>query len=488
MLEQIILSALGEGEHVLPIASPGPPSLVIVREFGCDDQGDPIIEIEVHDSLSEDSITLEMVVGYIEWQSLLQSHGWSDPYRIFPAYTPKGHLALKTSIAEDGQHVAVIRDQDGNLLDGFERHECCRELALPCITEVRCFSSETQKYQLILDANSQRRRHLNKKQKEKLIEAYLLADPEMADHCLADTIGVSKNTVARIRRTLEDTSDIPKLAMLRGKDGKKRPAKYNRVIANTPRQLEIAKEAIQSLPPSCAGRVIDTITAERRARRQARQEDRNNQIVEPLADDDIRLYHCRFQELEGIEPKSVNLMLTDIPYEELFLPQVDKLAQFAQRVLVEGGLFVMYYGMAYLNRVIATMDKYLTYRWTMASVWGGDGNIFHPIQVLSQWKPILVYSNGPWHRRERWPDVLRVNSKEKDCHEWQQPLEEAERLVSYFSRPGELVLDPCGGGFTTAEACFHLSRKCVSCDDVAENYQKGLRRLQQAKADKCDRS
>jgi DNA modification methylase len=114
-------------------------------------------------------------------------------------------------------------------------------------------------------------------------------------------------------------------------------------------------------------------------------------------------------------------------------------------------------------------------------VWGGDANLFYPLRVASQWKPILVYSKGPWHRRERWPDVLRVTVKEKDWHRWQQPLDEVERLVSYFSRPGDLVVDPCGGGFTTAEACLRLARRCVSCDRDPECVGKGQKRLEEAR-------
>ncbi len=489
MLEQFILDALGEGEHVLPIAAPGPPSLVVVRDYGRDDAGDPIIEIEVRDPPSENHITLEMVVGHIEWVRRLGRCRWTDQYRIFPALAPARHCALKASIAEDGQHVPVIADQDGNILDGFERDDICRELGIPCATEVRRFSTEAEKYQLILAVNSQRRPRLTSKQNEKVIAAYLRADPEMADNHLAESIGgVSKNTVAKIRRGLEDAGEIPKFQTLRGKDGKKRPAKYKRVIANTPREIEIAKGVIHDLPPSCEGKIFDTTTAERRARRHARREARSGQIIMPLADDDIRLYHCPFQELEqaaNLKPASAKLFLTDIPYERGFVPQVDDLGRLAQRLLVEGGLLVLYVGQAYLNRVTAALDNYLTYRWTAAFVWGGDANIFHPFQVVSQWKPILIYSKGAWQRRERWPDVIRGAGKEKDWHPWQQPLEELELLVSYFSQPGDLVVDPCGGGFTTAEACYRLSRKCVSCDIDENCFCKGQDRLQQARAEKA---
>jgi site-specific DNA-methyltransferase (adenine-specific) len=39
-----------------------------------------------------------------------------------------------------------------------------------------------------------------------------------------------------------------------------------------------------------------------------------------------------------------------------------------------------------------------------------------------------------------------------------------EMLVRYFSEPGDLVVDTCGGGFTTAVACRNLGRRCISCD------------------------
>jgi hypothetical protein len=69
--------------------------------------------------------------------------------------------------------------------------------------------------------------------------------------------------------------------------------------------------------------------------------------------------------------------------------------------------------------VIATFGKYLTYRWMMASTWDGDTSRIHPLDVASQWKPILIYSKGEWMKRGRWPDVLRHNRKEKSWHPWQ---------------------------------------------------------------------
>ena len=91
--------------------------------------------------------------------------------------------------------------------------------------------------------------------------------------------------------------------------------------------------------------------------------------------------------------------------------------------------------------------------------------MIHPLDIHSQFKPILIYSKGKWSKRDRWSDVFGADGpKEKDWHEWQQSLDAVERLAQYFSDPAELVCDPCGGGFTTAVACCRLGRKFIGCD------------------------
>jgi DNA modification methylase len=195
----------------------------------------------------------------------------------------------------------------------------------------------------------------------------------------------------------------------------------------------------------------------------------------------IRLYHCPFQKLEAvarIEPNSVNLILTDIPYDGGFVPQVAELGAFAARVLVEGGLFVTYSGQYHLDHVMRALNEHLTYRWMKCSQIRNDANLVHPYQILSFWKPILIYSKGAWRERRQWHDVCRAAEKEKEWHDWQQPLEEVERLIQDFSDPGDLVCDPCGGGFTVASACQRLGdRSCVSCDIDEAAVIRGQNRL-----------
>ena len=228
----------------------------------------------------------------------------------------------------------------------------------------------------------------------------------------------------------------------------------------------------------------------RNAKRERERADAERRNVLPARDDNIRLYHCPFQRLEevaGIAPGTVDLVLTDIPYGQAFLPEVSELAAFAARVLVEGGLLVTYTGQFWLPQVLASFQPYLQYRWCISSVWEGTGNEIHlggwkhpKGRVVSKWKPILVYSKGEWTKAGEWFDVSIINSKEKAWHEWQQPLEQVERLLKDFSEPGDQVVDPLGGAFTTAVACKRLSRRCISCDNEKAAVIRGQDRLDEA--------
>jgi ParB-like chromosome segregation protein Spo0J len=151
-------------------------------------------------------------------------------YQIFPAHPAPVHERLKTSIAHHGVENPTVWDDEGNLLDGWERKAICEALSTDCPREVRDFGSEAEKFQFILAVNSHRRPPLNRKQKQAVIEAYLQGDPDVADNMLGDTLGVSKNTVAAVRRRLEASRQIRKVKKTRGKDGKLRPVKYTKRI------------------------------------------------------------------------------------------------------------------------------------------------------------------------------------------------------------------------------------------------------------------
>ena len=340
------------------------------------------------------------------WMKRLAEYG---KYEIMPAHTPKAYAELKASIADHGLQQALVYDEDGHLLDGFARERICGELGIPCDKkEIRRFGSEAEKLAFILSVNMPRRQ-FGTKEKESLIRDYLLRDVAICDNTLAKLIGgISKNTVADVRAKMEAACLIDKVEQRRGADGKMYPATYPSIVVNSEKELAKALKAIKDLPLN--GKTMDVTSASRRARRNKNKKARQGEVITPLPNDAIKLYHCPFQDLEtvaAIAPASVNLVCTDIPYGKDFLPQIGELAAMAKRILVEGGLFVTHSGHYYLDQVMQALGEHLTYRWEMASIWNGDANMVHPLDLGSQWKPILIYSKGPWVRRYRWYDVSR---------------------------------------------------------------------------------
>jgi len=401
-------------------------------------------------------------------------------YQPMPDLSPDEFELLKSDIAENGLQYPIVQDEDGITLDGHQRERALKELKIKNYpVQVIGGLTEEEKWQYALSVNV-KRRHLTSAQKRELIKQELKRTPDIANNWLAEIIGADVKTVQTVRRKMVSTLEIPKLTKLRGKDGKHRSARYNQIITNTPKELEIARSVISDLP-SENGRILDTISAQRRARRNVKSLARNiNSVVKPSSNKDIRLFHCRFQELEQqakLKRNSVSLVLTDFPYRKEFLVQLSELSSFCNRVLKPGGLLVIYSGQYHLPEVLERLGEHLTYRWQMASLWSGDSNMIHPLQIASQWKPILIFSKGKWKRKKRWSDVSLVQEKDKSLHDWQQHETEVEMLVKYFSEPKELVCDCMAGSFTTAVACRRNGRKFVGCDVDGECVEIGHARL-----------
>ncbi len=397
-------------------------------------------------------------------------------YRLFPAQPKERQKALAASIDRHGIIIPVVADEQGNVIAGEFSYEYAKEHDVRCSVLIIRFACEAEKWELALALNPPTRQ-LDRGERESLIETYLRKDPQIAPKNLADLIGgTSKNKVADVQEKLIADGTIPRFEKLRGHDGRYRPGTLRPgIIANSPNEIKAALEAIPALPDG-HGKIIDIITAKRHARCHAKRQDFANKVIAPLPDDAIQLHHCRFQDLD-IEAESAHLVCTDFPYTKDFLPQLPELAAFAERILRPSGLLVTYAGQYFLDHAVVAFRERLTWRWQISLAWEGHGKTVHSIQAINRWRPVLVYSKGGWNKRRRWLDCLCVDSHEKLFHKWQQPLKEVESLVSFFSEPGELVVDPCGGSFTTAVACRNLGRRFVGCDIDANAVGAGCQRL-----------
>ena len=388
---------------------------------------------------------------------------------------------MRTCITEDGVRDPVLVDQVGYILDGEQRVEIYDEVGLYCPRKVVHIEHDWQRYQIALTANVARRQ-LGRDGKREMIANYLRADPEINDQWLADIVGgTSKNLVLRVRAELEAAHEIRHCPKRRCRDRKYRPATY--VVANTAGEFEAARASVTVLPPAKKATTMDATTAKRHAARLLAKRGtlaaKGDGDLPSLAPS-VSIHHCRFQELEErglVQSGSANLVFADVPYGHGFLPEVPDLAEFASRVLVTGGILAVMCGSYHLSTVLRHIESRLVYRWLIPTIWNGEGTPIQPYNLVTKWKPVVLFSRGDWRAYGRFCDVLYTLTKEKDDHPWQQPVELLVQLVQYLSREGDLVVDPCGGSFTTAVACLERGRRFVGCDKEIACVQTGHRRV-----------
>ncbi len=191
----------------------------------------------------------------------------------------------------------------------------------------------------------------------------------------------------------------------------------------------------------------------------------------------IQLIHSDFKKFY-IEPESVDLILTDPPYERKSLPLWDDLGAYGKRVLKPGGYLAAYSGHLYMKEVLCSLSKYLSYFWTFDLQLPGSKDLFDGLMVISEWKPIFIFYKPPLKKPPHVIyDVIVSNKREKDLHEWQQSEDGVDKLVEYFSQKGDTVLDPLSGTGTFAKVAYKLGRNAVGIEIDKTTYLNAKKRI-----------
>jgi DNA modification methylase len=78
------------------------------------------------------------------------------------------------------------------------------------------------------------------------------------------------------------------------------------------------------------------------------------------------------------------------------------------------------------------------------------------------------------------PNVVRHAPVRERVHPNEKPLALVRQFILAHTQPGDTVLDPFAGSFTTAVACVQTGRKFVGCELDAAHYETGLGRVREA--------
>lgn len=405
----------------------------------------------------------------------------ATPFQLMPDLPSWEFEALKESIRQHGVIVPIIRDENGTIIDGHHRDRACRELKIknvPTITLAGLTEEQKRDHALILNLV---RRKITRKQMRQIIATELRRTPDISNRWLADIVGTTNKTVESVRQELLSIGEIPQCDSYRAKDGRRYPA--TRLYTERAKQADRARAALATLGNHAPRKAVTLKQLEREAKKKKRLDQSRGRYRQPDDHAPIRLYHSDFRDLEQvarIEPGSVDLVLTDVPYNREFTKQFDDLGAFVARFLKDGGVFAVYVGVIQVADAIKSFTRHLEYRATAFSSWLGDGPVIQPLQCVTQMTPVLVFSKGKWTRTTRWYNAFHNSAAEQDLHEWQKPLADVEHWLLSFSDPGDLICDPCAASGTVALACAKTGnrRRFVGgdCDrDVIRLAQKRLR-------------
>jgi site-specific DNA-methyltransferase (adenine-specific) len=206
--------------------------------------------------------------------------------------------------------------------------------------------------------------------------------------------------------------------------------------------------------------------------------------------------------LNDIPDNFIDMILTDIPYGVVTrdsggLRSLDKGAAdevtfdlndfVSECVRVTSGSIYIFCGFEQISqiRVLFTeadlSTRLIVWEKTNPSPMNGQYIWLSGIEVCFYGKKPKATFNG--HCRNT---VLRYSSGRSKRHPTEKNLDLFVDLVEVSSNPGDLILDPCIGSGTTAEACLRTDRKFLGCEINPEYFEVCQDRLHEVKEDMKD--
>jgi 16S rRNA G966 N2-methylase RsmD len=378
---------------------------------------------------------------------------------LFPMLEGAELAELADDIREHGlvEAVWLWNDPDRGelLLDGRNRVAACEKVGVPLRT--RTYTGDDPIGFSI--SQNMKRRHLTTGQKAAVASE---VEPMYAAEAAKRMLAGKRQEVEQAYPVADPPQGQAKPRALLSRD------KAAATVGTSGRRVQQFKRVQQAAPDLAtkvkagtlaldrADRVIRDREAEQRRIQQARREAATEAMPSTV---DIR--HGDFREVLA-DLSGVDAIITDPPYPREFLPLLGDLAAWADQVLAPDGVLAVLIGQTHLPDVYQLLSGYRPYRWTCAYLTEGPGYVSHPRRVQSNWKPLILYGNGP-----RLADIVRSEASDADAknnHKWGQDYGAFHTIVERLTTRGQTVVDPFMGAGTTLLAAHALGRHTIGCD------------------------
>ncbi|MGA2465001.1 MAG: site-specific DNA-methyltransferase [Thermodesulfobacteriota bacterium] len=213
-------------------------------------------------------------------------------------------------------------------------------------------------------------------------------------------------------------------------------------------------------------------------KKEEKEERRKAAIEEGKKLKEETVFHLSIEQIQ-LAPNSIDLMITDPPYDDKHIQHYSMAAKLAQSSLKPGRFFCCYAGKLRLPEVINAITPHLEWIWEVCAFhsFSKEKHLGPPYQFAENWRPVLIFKKaGKAPMCNFQQDVVRAE-RDKTFHDWQQDLKTPLQLIEAYTEPGEIVVDPFCGGGTTLVAAKQLGRRWLGFDISEESVALSKQRL-----------
>ena len=223
-----------------------------------------------------------------------------------------------------------------------------------------------------------------------------------------------------------------------------------------------------------------------------------------------------YQELPKIRTKTVDMILTDLPYNMTSCKWDEKIDLrqmfgYFKHVIKDGGATVLTSSQPFTSMLVMSNYEMFNHEWiwqktrltNFLSLHTQPAKIHESVLVFGKnikYNPIKwrvtedkidkrKTINDPITNKDGYVGIIKrvrkkddgsrfplsiiniPNKNHKSLHPTQKPVELFEYLIKTYTNEGDLVLDCCAGSGTTAIACLNTNRKYI-CIEKDEDYFK----------------